>query len=68
MEIPGAVWRSSSTKVSHPYWELLEGQCPLERSNLATKLTMFRTGQESLTGENQGKTQDNSLQMTKVSL
>lgn len=49
-EDPGAVWGSSSTKgVSHPYWELwgLEGQCSLERTILASKMTNVRAGQES---------------------
>lgn len=65
-EDPGAIWGSSSTtEVSQPHWELRgrEGQCPVEGNDLATEVTDFRTGQESLTEENQGKTQGDSLQI-----
>lgn len=66
MEDPSTVWGfSSTTEVSQPYWELqgLEGECPLERNHLVAKITDFRTQQECLTGENQGKTQGDSLQI-----
>lgn len=61
--VPGAL---AAPPVSHWYWELLGGRTKPSGNGAGrwqkTRRTNLRTGQESLTGDNQGKRQDNTLQ------